>query len=46
MDMANQKAANLSAMEEAKAYFDEAMALLDTLPETTSREGNIPQPSW
>jgi tetratricopeptide (TPR) repeat protein len=34
LDMANQKAAKLSAMEEAKAYFDEAMALLDTLPET------------
>ncbi|MGW8178151.1 MAG: ATP-binding protein, partial [bacterium] len=34
LDMANQKAANLSAMEEAKAYFDEAMELLDTLPET------------
>jgi class 3 adenylate cyclase/tetratricopeptide (TPR) repeat protein len=34
LDLANQKAANLNAMEEAKAYFDEAMALLDTLPET------------
>jgi tetratricopeptide (TPR) repeat protein len=34
LDMANQKAAKLNAMEEAKAYFDEAMALLDTLPET------------
>jgi len=34
LDMANQKAAKLSAMEEAKAYFDEAMAHLDTLPET------------
>jgi class 3 adenylate cyclase/tetratricopeptide (TPR) repeat protein len=32
--MANQKAVKLSAMEEAKAYFDEAMELLDTLPET------------
>ncbi|NIS69372.1 MAG: guanylate cyclase, partial [Proteobacteria bacterium] len=34
LDLANQKAAKLSAMEEAKAYFDEAMELLDTLPET------------
>ena len=34
LDMANHKAAKLSAMEEAKVYFDEAMALLDTLPET------------
>ncbi len=34
LDLANQKAAKLSAMEEAKAYFDEAMGLLDTLPET------------
>jgi class 3 adenylate cyclase/tetratricopeptide (TPR) repeat protein len=34
LDMANQKAAKLSAMEEAKAFFDEAMALLDALPET------------
>jgi predicted ATPase len=33
LDLANQKAARLNAMEEAKAYFDEAMALLDTLPE-------------
>jgi len=34
LDLANQKAARLSAMEEAKTYFEEAMALLDTLPET------------
>jgi class 3 adenylate cyclase/tetratricopeptide (TPR) repeat protein len=34
LDMANQKAAKLSAMEEAKAFFDEAMELLDALPET------------
>ena len=33
LDLANQKAARLNAMGEAKAYFDEAMALLDTLPE-------------
>jgi predicted ATPase len=31
LDLANQKAAKLNAMEEAKTYFDEAMALLDTL---------------
>jgi class 3 adenylate cyclase/tetratricopeptide (TPR) repeat protein len=34
LDLANQKAAKLNAMEEAKAYFDEAMTLLDALPET------------
>jgi len=34
LDLANQKAARVHAMEEAKAYFDEAMELLDTLPET------------
>jgi len=34
LDQANQKAAKLNAMGEAKAYFDEAMALLSTLPET------------
>jgi class 3 adenylate cyclase/tetratricopeptide (TPR) repeat protein len=34
LDLANQKAIRLNAMEEAKAYFDEAMAHLDTLPET------------
>jgi len=33
LDMANRKAAKLNAMEEAKAYFDEAMELLDILPE-------------
>jgi class 3 adenylate cyclase/tetratricopeptide (TPR) repeat protein len=32
--LANQKAAKLNAMDEAKAYFDEAMVLLDALPET------------
>jgi tetratricopeptide (TPR) repeat protein len=35
--LANQKAAKLNAMDEAKVYFDEAMALLDALPDT---EGN------
>jgi len=34
LDLANQKAIRVNAMEEAKAYFDEAMVLLDTLPET------------
>ncbi len=34
LDLANQKAVKLNAMEEAKAYFDEAMELLDALPET------------
>jgi class 3 adenylate cyclase/tetratricopeptide (TPR) repeat protein len=34
LDLANQKAIRLNAMEEAKAYFDEAMAHLDTLPES------------
>jgi len=34
LDLANQKAIRLNAMEEAKAYFDKAMALLDTLPDT------------
>jgi predicted ATPase len=34
LDVANQKAIKINAMEEAKAYFDEAMAFLDTLPET------------
>jgi len=34
LDLANQKAAKLNAMEEAKTYFDEVSALLDALPET------------
>jgi tetratricopeptide (TPR) repeat protein len=34
LDLANQRAARANAMEEAKGYFDEVMALLDTLPET------------
>ncbi|UCE34045.1 MAG: guanylate cyclase, partial [Deltaproteobacteria bacterium] len=42
LDLANQKAANLNAMEQANAYFDEAMELLDTLPETEeNRERRI-----
>jgi len=34
LDLANQKAAKLNAMEDAKSYFDEAMKLLDTQPDT------------
>ena len=34
LNLANQKSIKLNAMEEAKTYFDEAMALLDTLPGT------------
>jgi len=34
LDLANKKAANLNAMEQAKAYFYEALKLLDILPET------------
>jgi class 3 adenylate cyclase len=38
LDLANRKAAKLDAMEEAKAYFEEAMKLLDTLPETKANQ--------
>jgi len=42
LDLANQKAARASAMEEAKGYFDEAMKLLDILPDTEkNREQRI-----
>ena len=34
LDLANQKAVKANAMEEAKAYFDQAMQLLDALPDT------------
>ena len=34
LDLSNQKATSVNAFEEAKAFFDEAIALLDTLPET------------
>ena len=34
LDLANQKAARLNAMEAAKSYFDQAMKLLDTQPDT------------
>jgi tetratricopeptide (TPR) repeat protein len=37
LDLANQKAAKLNAMEDARSYFDEAMKLLGTQPDT---EGN------
>jgi class 3 adenylate cyclase/tetratricopeptide (TPR) repeat protein len=36
LDLANQKAIELNAMEEAKVNFDEAMQLLDGLPDTES----------
>jgi class 3 adenylate cyclase len=35
LDFANQKAAKVSAMEEAKIYFDKAMQLLDSQPESS-----------
>jgi class 3 adenylate cyclase/tetratricopeptide (TPR) repeat protein len=38
LDLANQKSIKLNAMEEAKAYFDEGMELLDTLPETNENQ--------
>ena len=34
LDLANQRAAKLNAMENAKSYFDEAMKLLDKQPDT------------
>ena len=34
LDLANQKAAKLNAMEDAKTYFEQAMQLLDKLPDT------------
>ena len=38
LDLANRKAAKLSAMEEALAYYEEAMKLLDSLPETEANQ--------
>jgi tetratricopeptide (TPR) repeat protein len=38
LDLAKQKATKLNAMEEAKAYFYEAMELLSTLPETEENQ--------
>jgi class 3 adenylate cyclase/tetratricopeptide (TPR) repeat protein len=37
LDLANQKAAKLNAMEAAKSYFDQAMNLLDALPDTDGK---------
>jgi tetratricopeptide (TPR) repeat protein len=34
LDLANQKAIKVYAIDQAKAYFDEAMEFLDTMPET------------
>ena len=34
LSLANQKAAWVNALQEAKAYFDEVMKILDTLPQT------------
>jgi len=34
LDLANQKAASANAMEDAKAYFDKALELVEALPET------------
>ena len=41
LDLANQKAARANAMEEAKAYFDEAMTHLNTLPDTTGKRQRL-----
>jgi len=42
LDLANQKAANANAPEAAKEYFDKAMEILDTLPDTDeNRERRI-----
>ena len=38
LDLAYQKSIKLNAMEEATAYFEEAMELLDTLPETKENQ--------
>ena len=38
LDLSNQKMAKVSAMEEAKAYFDSAMELLNTLPQTKANK--------
>lgn len=38
LDLANKKAAKVYAMKEAKSYFDEAMKILDTLPETRENQ--------
>jgi class 3 adenylate cyclase/tetratricopeptide (TPR) repeat protein len=38
LELANQKSIKLNAMEEAKAYFDEAIVLLDTLPDSKENQ--------
>jgi tetratricopeptide (TPR) repeat protein len=38
LDLANQKAARINAVAEAKEYFDEAMKLLDALPPTRQNQ--------
>jgi len=39
LDLANQKAARGNAMEAAKGYFDQAMELLDRLPDSKENQG-------
>ena len=38
LDLANRKAFNASAMEDAKGYFYKAMEILDTMPDTTKNK--------
>jgi len=38
LDLANQKAARVHALQEAMAHFEKAMKILDTLPETQSNQ--------
>ncbi|MBC2716705.1 MAG: tetratricopeptide repeat protein, partial [Desulfobacteraceae bacterium] len=38
LDLANRKASNASAMEDAKGYFYKAMEILDTMPDTTENQ--------
>jgi tetratricopeptide (TPR) repeat protein len=38
LNLANQKAVKTNALEEAKTYFDQAMELLDTLPDTKENQ--------
>jgi tetratricopeptide (TPR) repeat protein len=41
LDLANQKAIKANAVEEAKIYFDEAIKLIDILPETPSNQRRL-----
>jgi class 3 adenylate cyclase/tetratricopeptide (TPR) repeat protein len=41
LDLANQKAIKANAVEEAKNYFEEAIKLIDILPETASNQRRI-----